>query len=177
VRRVTNPDFVRYRRELVEAKIAAFGALCFHLAEETPKPYAALMDAWRMEYPEHAQAIADRVLDAANGNFDSAALTNALVAAVEGPGVIPGLVEVVGGTGEWYVESRNIYQERGEPFTLDNLIPLCGYGLVRDPEHFFFDVRGTEMRLMFNCFHVTKEGAAFCAWLFPERVEALRKRG
>lgn len=170
-----NPDFERYRRELGEEKIAAFEALCFHLADKTAKPYAALRLAWRMEYREHAQAIADRVLDAAGGNFDSEALVNALAEAVEGPGVIPGLVEVTGGVGEWYVDSRNIYQERGEPFTLENLIPLCGYGLVRDPEHFFFDVRGTETTLMFGCFHVTEDGLEFCEAMFPERVRQLRQ--
>ena len=170
-----NPEFVRYRRELGEEKIAAFEALCFHLANEVAKPYTALLNAWRIEHPEHAQEIADRVLDAANGNFDSVALTNALVAVVEGPGVIPGLVEVSYGTGKWNVWSRNIYMERGEPFTLDNLIPFCSYGIVRDPEHFFFDVRGTETQLMFNCFHVTKRGLEFARALFQERVEKLHK--
>lgn len=186
-----NPDFERYRRELGEEKFTAFEALCFHRADNVARPYTALQTAWRLEYSGHAQAVAYGVLDALNGNYDSDAVVNALAEALEGPGVIPGLVEVTGGTGDWYASSRNIYQERGDPFTLDNLIEFCSFGLVLDPEHFFFDVRNRnvidvpdrdpedeqtgDVTVMFNCFHVTQKGLAFAEQFFPERIEKLRQ--
>jgi hypothetical protein len=185
-------DFERYRKELGDEKVTAFMALCFHLADKVEKPYAALQNAANMSSFGHAQKIVYRVLDLLNGNFDSEAVGNALVEAFESPGVIPGLVEVRGGTGKWFIESRNIYQERGEPFTLDNLIPFCSFGIVNDPEHFFWDVRNRylidvpdgdpddeqtrEVTIMFNCFHVTQKGFEFAQFLFPDRMEEMRKR-
>lgn len=187
-----NPDFGRYREELGLEKIAAFETLCFHLADKVAKPYSALQSATNLSSFGHAQKIVYRVLDDLNGSYDSVGVGSALIEALEGPGVIPGLVEVRGGTGEWYSESRNIYLERGEPFTLDNLIPLCSYGIVDDHEHFFWDVRNRyvidvpdrdpdneetrDVTVMFNCFHVTKMGFEFAQMLFPERMEEMRKR-
>jgi hypothetical protein len=187
-----NPKFERYHRELGEKKVAAFETLCFHLADKVEKPYTALESATNLSSFTHAQKIVYRVLDGLNGSYDSVGVASALIEAIEGPGVIPGLVEVTGGTGEFYAESRNIYLERGEPFTLDNLIDHCGYGLVEDPEHFFWDVRyryvidvphrddpfdeeTREVTVMFNCFHLTKMGLEFAQQFFPERIEALRK--
>ena len=187
-----NPDFERYRRELGPEKIAAFEALCFHLADKVANPYGAIQNAAKLSSFGHAQKIVYRVLDALNGSYDSVGVGSALIEALEGPGVIPGLVEVSGGTGEFYGESRNIYQERGEPFTLDNLITFCSFGMVNDPEHFFFDLRNRyvtdvpterdpddeesrDVTIMFNCFHVNESGFEFAQLLFPERMEALRK--
>ena len=155
------------------------------------KPYSVLQNAQHFGSYEHAQKIVYRVLDDLNGSYDSVGVGNALVEALEGPGMMPGLVEVTGGTGEWYGESRNIYEERGEPFTLENLCSLLRE-LVDDPEYFFWDVRyryvtdvpaerdpdneeTREVTIMFNCFFVTQYGFEFAQYLFPERMEALRK--
>jgi hypothetical protein len=171
-----NPEFERWRRELTEPVIEAFEALCFHRADEVAAPYTALMNAPALREEKGARSIMERVFDAANGNFDTELLTNALADAFEGPGCMPGLVEVRGEVGPYSLCSRNIYQERGALFTLDNLAPPRHRGLTSDPEYYFYDVRGSNTKVLFNCFHLTKLGLEFAQWAFPERIEKLRER-
>lgn len=164
-------DFVRYRHELGEEKIAAFEAFCFHRADEVAKPYTALTNAPLTQAT--ADAVVRRVFDAAKGNYDTRLLCDALADALEGPGVMPGLVEVRGETGDYLVYSRNIYEERGAPFTLENLLAPVHYGLSSDPEFWFENVRGSETDVLVTCMHLTKRGLEFCVACFPERVRTL----
>ncbi len=168
-----NPEFVSCRRELGEEKVAAFEAFCFHRAGTVARPFTALMCSPMFGDEKAVAAIVQRVFEAAKGDFDSERLCEALVRALEGPGVMPGLVEVRGGSSVLYVESRNIYQERGAPFTLENLLAPVHHGLSADPEFYFENVRGSGMDVLLGVFHLTKRGAEFCMACFPERVKKL----
>lgn len=171
-----NPDFERWRRDLTEPGVTAFEAFCFHRADEVAAPYTALMNAPALRGEKAAKAIADRVFDAANGNYDIERLVNALADALEGPGCMPGLVRVNAMVDGYYdVIGRCIYKERGSPFTLQDLGPPLSRGLTSDPEYYFEDLRGSETNAFFNFYHLTEPGLEFAQWLWPERIEQLKK--
>lgn len=172
-----NPDFERWRSELTEPIIEAFETFCFHRADEVAAPYTALMNAPALRGEKPAKAIADRVFDAANGNFNIERLVNALAEALEGPGCMPGLVRVnTMADGFYDFIGRCIYKERGSPFTLQELGPPLHRGLTSDPEYYFEDVRGSGAGAFFNFYHLTEPGLEFAHWLWPERIEQLRER-
>lgn len=170
-----NPNFERWRHELTEPGIEAFEAFCFHRADEVAAPYTALMNAPALRGEKAAKAIVDRVFDTANGNFDIERLVNALADALEGPGCMPGLVRVNTEVDGYDVFGRNIYGERGSPFTLQDLSPPLHRGLTSDPEYYFEDVRGSGVNALFNFYHLTEPGLEFAQWLWPERIEQLKK--
>lgn len=172
-----NEKFERYRRELSEAQLSAFGALCFHRAANTAQAYAALSRAPSLAQEAVAEAAVIRAADRLGEDWDTERLARAVVEEIEGPGCMPGLISVRGQRGDFFVFECNIYQERGEPFTLKNLLAPVHYGLSSDPEYYFENVRGREVDVLFNCFHVTKLGLEFCASVFPERMEELRRAG
>jgi hypothetical protein len=168
-----DPDFERYRRELGEEKVEALLMLCFHRANEVPRPFAALREAARADR-DYFEARVKRAFEEANGNFDSEKLCEAIVRQIEGPGVMPGLVEVRGGTGEFWLESRNIQTERGGQLVPENINRLCVFGLTIDPEFYFENILGSGVDVLLTVDHVSKLGLAFCEEQFAERIEVMR---
>ena len=100
----------------------------------------------------------------------------ALGSVCEAPGCIPTLISVDGPEGnefDWF--ECNIMHERGGAIN-STFSVFYGCGLTSDTYHSFDDPFGKGSRVRFSADCLTDEGIEFAKWLFPDRIEALRRR-
>jgi hypothetical protein len=179
-----NRDFERYKRELSTDDLKSFEALCFHRADEVAEPYTALMNAPKMAEKlvtaplvkrawENSEAEIQRAYETDTGS-GAKIFAYAVARLVEGPGCVPSLISA-NNPEKLDLFECNIQQELGGP--LDTTFSgLFGSGLTWDSFHFFQDAFGEGTSINVDSDHLTKLGLEFAQWLWPERIEALRRQ-
>jgi hypothetical protein len=94
---------------------------------------------------------------------------------LEMPGSVPGLISVMGPDAKFDLFECNIQQELGGPFDT-TFTHSYAYGLTWDWYHFIEDPIGPESSIALSGDHLTEHGLAFALWLWPERIEVMRKK-
>jgi len=176
--------FERYHGSFAEADNSAFEALCFHRAEEVATPYSRLLKAPEIKDGVIARLLVERAYEVSAEAIRTAYATAtdsgarifayALANLCEGPGCIPGLISVCGPDGEFDLFECNIMQKRGGAINSSFTAPYS-CGLTWDSYHFVENPFGEGSSVGFSNDHLTETGVEFAKWLFPERIEALRR--
>jgi hypothetical protein len=177
--------FERYHRSFTQTDLRSFEALCFHRAEEVVTPYSMLLRSPAIGNTLVAQVLVEHAYENSEEAIRNAYVTDgvsgarifayALARLCEGPGCIPGLISAHGPDGKLDLFECNIMQERGGAINSTFTVPYS-CGLTWDSYHFFEDPLGKGSRVSFSNDHLTETGVEFAKWLFPERIEALRRR-
>jgi hypothetical protein len=179
-----NPNFERWRSELSQDDLKSFEALCFHKADVVAQPYTALLNAPKIIEKTAAAPLIARAWENSKEAIQKAYQTEnesgpelfarAVAPLFEWPGCVPSLISVI----QWqkfdFFEC-NIQQELGGPYDT-TFSGLVVYGLTWDWFHFFEDPLGPETSISLAGDHLTEIGLEFAQWLWPERIEKLRRR-
>lgn len=177
--------FERQRRAFSATDLVSFEALCFHRSDEVAAPYSIFLRAPRMNDRPVVQELVERASGnsaeairrayASDTGSGSEVFAHALAKLCEGPGCIPGLISVTGPDVSFDLFECNIMHERGGPLNSSFTVPYS-CGLTWNSFHFFEDPFGAGSAVGFSTDHLTDAGIEFAEWLFPERIEAMRRR-
>lgn len=161
-----------------------FEALVFLKADETARPYSALMRAPAMNDKASCAALVKRSLELVGSEVEAARkaeperageiLAYTIAALCEAPGCIPRGIEV-DGPGFSDGTHINIGHERGRP--LSNYYTAAhAHVYVMNSPMLFEDILGPHASIRFANDHLTEMGIEFALRLWPERIEEMRRR-
>lgn len=165
----------KIRKGLTAPELRCFEALAFHQTGRLEQPYAALKNSPALREGQIFKEQVRAAILASDAKPDLEKLGYAIASALEGPGCIPGLISVRA-LNELDFFECNIYNERGEPFTIENLVRLDSAGLVAHAEWCFDTLPERGIDVLGNYFHFTELGVEFCETYYGDKMLALKKK-
>lgn len=183
-RKILHDRFNEHLGKFSKQDLDYFEALCFLRADETARPYAALMRAPAMNHRGSCETLVKHALELSRAEAEAAQtadpsraaeiIARAIASLCEAPGCIPRGIEVDGpGFGDG--AGINIGHERGAPLS-SYYTAAHSYVYVINSSHLFEGLLGPHTSIKIASDHLTEMGIEFALRLWPERIEEMKRR-